>query len=436
MTGLKIKLTPKWSFYALFSLLMLLLFFRYSLLIYFPSIVFVAIFAMISMFGDRSIIFAVCLCCIPLYMSIQHYYVIAFCIIIYLIKYGRDIKLDLSFVPILLIVIWEILHCFLDSTNLKSMIAMVALYVFFILLISLHKIYLNYGFIVRVFSVMVLWTIVLLIARLLIEANYNLNEAFINIYRLGYTEDDSINLITNPNSLGIQCVLAVSCLVQLRMCGQKKATDLLLIISLLVLGALTVSRTYLACLLIMVLYLFLVSKGGIKKKFSLLVGIVIVFFFGILVLNFLFPMVLKSFATRLDTRDITGGRANLLRVYNEYLISSAKSLFWGIGSNDMGTRVVTECNIFDGVPHNGIQELLVAWGIPGLLFFACFIFVLIRRAKQENPNLTLMNYLPLVILLAKTQVGQLITSPYTMLSFVIIYLGLCFDINKKNQVKN
>ena len=48
MMDLKIKIPRRRQFYALFSILMLLLLFRYALLVHFPSIVFVAVLAMIA----------------------------------------------------------------------------------------------------------------------------------------------------------------------------------------------------------------------------------------------------------------------------------------------------------------------------------------------------------------------------------------------------
>ena len=434
MMDLKIKIPRRRQFYALFSILMLLLLFRYALLVHFPSIVFVAVLAMIAFMGDRDEILAVCVCCIPLCAAMQYYYVVSFCIIVYLLKYGRDIKLDFSFVPMFLIIIWEILHCFSENTNFKALIAMTLPYILFIVLISIRDIKPDYSFIVRVFSVMVLCTVLVMIVRLLIVSNYDLNSVFMNMYRLGSnSSEESTEFIINPNSLGIQCVLAISCLMQLRMNGQKKAGDLVMIISLLVLGALTASRTYLACLLIMVAFLFWASKGGVKKKLKLLIGSLLFVLIAIVILYLLFPAALEAFVKRLQVDDLSGGRLRLFVQYNEYLMSSVKSLLWGIGSLDLPWKVKAY-SISEGVPHNGIQEILVAWGILGLLLFLALIYVLIRRSKQENPHQTKMNYLLLVILFAKALVGQVITSPYTMLAFALVYLSLCYDFSSTEQV--
>ena len=80
------------------------------------------------------------------------------------------------------------------------------------------------------------------------------------------------------------------------------------------------------------------------------------------------------------------------------------------------------------MPHNGIQEVVVAWGVPGLLFFIAMICVMVRRSREENTNQRLLNYLPFVVLLAKIQVGQMITSSYTLLAFALIYISLCADL--------
>ena len=158
------KVSRRWLFWGLFSIFALFLILRYMLMIYFSSLIFVAILAMIAFVGDRDEILATCVCCIPLSMTFQYYYVIAICMVMYLCKYGKDIRLNFSFVPILLIIIWELGHCFSDNTSPKEWIVMMIPYMLLVWLFSARNIQsVDYNLIVRSFSAMVLCLCVVLL---------------------------------------------------------------------------------------------------------------------------------------------------------------------------------------------------------------------------------------------------------------------------------
>ena len=256
----------------------------------------------------------------------------------------------------------------------------------------------------------------------------------LDMQRLGLADEDIGGIVINPNSLGVLCVLAIGCLIQIRSANQKKKLDILMIILLLVLGALTCSRTYLVCLLILCAFLFIVSDRSMKEKFKFLLGSISVLLISVLLMHLWFPENLEMFIQRLKVEDITSGRDTLFIAYNDYLRSSVKTFFWGLGSLNLGEKVA-QLSIAFSVPHNGIQEILVAWGIVGLMLFVAMICVLIRRSRQENPNQLWTNYALLIVLLAKSMVGQVITSSYTMLSFALVYLSLCQDCTGKKYLK-
>ena len=431
LKSLILKECSRLRFYVLFSLLLLLLFLDYALLISIPSLVYIALLVCASFLGDQDEILSVCICCIPLCTAIDWHYVVIFCIAIFVFKYGKNIKLDFGVIPIILILVWEILHCFDGAANLKMIIAYFFLYSFLIMLFFLRDLRaIDYGFIMRNFAIAVFWVSCVLLLRLLIHNNFNLDIVFLDMQRLGLSDEEVGGMIINPNSLGVQCVLAVGGLAQIRSSGQKKAFDILLAILILLFGALTVSRTYLGCLLLLGVFLIVVSDMGLKGKLKLLFGSLSALLISVLLLCLVFPAVPEMFIQRLNAEDITGGRAALFSAYNDYLFSSAKAILWGLGSLNLGTKVM-QMSIVNNVPHNGIQEILVAWGIIGLALFVAMILVLIRRSKQENSRQSWANYSLLIVLIAKIMVGQVITSTYTMLSFALIYLSLCQDFSGK-----
>lgn len=425
----------RYLFYALFALNILLLFLNYALQISIPSAVFIAILVFTAFIGDKDELISICICCTAWSEGIKWHYVIILCSIIFVFKYGRKVKLNSSVIPIISIVIWEFLHCFSGKTNPNGMVSYAFLYVFFVLIFfACDMKMIDYPFIMRNFAIAVFGVCCILVLRLLIHNNFNLDIAFLDMQRLGLTDEEIGGMVINPNSLGVLCVLAVGCLMQIRSAGDKKTFDVFLIVVILILGALTCSRTYLVCLLILGVFRFLSSNIGFKRRIQLLLGSMLVLLISISILSIVFPASLEMFIQRLTVEDITGGREVLFAEYNKYLLSSAKALIWGVGSLNLSEKV-TQMSISFNVPHNGIQEILVAWGFIGLLLFVAMIFVMIRRSKQENPHQSLENYALLIVLLAKIMVGQVITSSYTMLAFALIYLSLCHDCTNKSLDK-
>ena len=421
----------RYQFYVLFALNIFLLFLHYALQLSIPSVVFIVVLVLSALMGDKDELISICICCIAWSEAIKCHYVLIFCCVIFLLKYGKKTKIDFGFVPIILIIIWEFLHCFFGDVNLNGMISYAFLYVFLILIFYAHNMQtLDYSFIMRTFAIAVFSVCCILVLRLLVHNNFSFDMAFLDMQRLGLTNEETGGMVINPNSLGVLCVLAAGCLVQIRSAGENKIADLVLTVLILVLGALTCSRTYLACLLILCMFLFVTSNGSMKKKFKFLVGGILLLLISVLLMYLIFPSTLDMFIQRLSGDDITSGRDTLFNDYNSYLFSSSKAFLWGLGSLNLDEKVM-QLSISFGVPHNGIQEILVAWGIIGLLLFIGMIFVMIRRSKQENPHQSWSNYALFIVLLAKIMVGQVITSNYTMLSLALIYLSLCHDCTGK-----
>jgi hypothetical protein len=78
-------------------------------------------------------------------------------------------------------------------------------------------------------------------------------------------------------------------------------------------------------------------------------------------------------------------------------------------------------------PHDAINEIIMAWGIPGFIIFCSFLFFLIKGAKKKNPHMRLVNYIPFLIIVMKALAGHWITSGYTMLATAFAYLSMCHD---------
>ena len=146
----------RYLFYVLFALNILLLFCNYALQISIPFFVYIAILVFVAFIGDRDELISACICCIAWSEAIKLHYVVILCSIIFVFKYGKKIKLDFGVIPVVLIVIWEFLHCFSDKTNLNGMVSYAFLYVFFALIFFARDMKtIDYPFIMRNFAIAV-----------------------------------------------------------------------------------------------------------------------------------------------------------------------------------------------------------------------------------------------------------------------------------------
>lgn len=417
-------------FYILLSLLLLLICVRYALQVNLPKIIYLLVILLIAAYGDRSEIVAMCMCCIPLHESVDFFYAVVICMVFYLLKYHREIRINLVFVSIVSMVLWELLH-FLGQTFeligfLTDIIPLLALLVF----VSADTRKTDYAFVARVVAATTAVLCVTLLIRVLFLARFNLVAALAGIQRLGLdatTSNRSAELSggeINPNTLGIICILATTPLMQLRTVGQGRKTDMLLSVILLVFGALTSSRTYLVCLAMMVLLLLFSQKGSINQKLRFLGIIILLIVLALLILNFAFPDLLRYYYSRFFEEDITTGRIGLMDTYHEFIVSNSNVLAFGIGLHDLAPKVMNVYRLAIVAPHNFIQELVIAWGLPGLVMFAAMLLMMILRSRQFCRRQSLLHYIPLLIILFKSLAGQLLDSYYTMLALSYAYLSL------------
>lgn len=429
------RVTPRTSahgrFYLLLGLLLAAIFTRYALQIDIPRVLFLVLIALTAATATLDELVALMLCCIPLHECIDLFYSLGLCLMALVSKHHAKLRIGTSFLIVLLMVLWELLHCYRADFSLRDLLCSVIPLVMLMLVMFLDPRELDYPFLVRSFAWTTAGVCFYLLGKVFYAADFNIVTAVAGLQRLGVKAEAAELAIeggdVNPNTLGIICVLAVTGLMQLRTMGTGSRRDYVLSICLIVFGALTASRTYLVCLLLMAVLLILAQKGGFARKARFLGIMVMILAVGLLLLWLLFPDLLSYYISRFLESDITTGRDDLLAAYHEFTISEPKVLLWGIGLQQYNHRLLEYFRVATVVPHNGIQEVVIAWGIPGLILFFGLFHTMLRRAKEFCSRPRLINYIPVLILLAKAQAGQLLLSSYTMLALSLAYLSLCQD---------
>lgn len=425
-------------FYSLLSALCVLLFVRYGLQIGVPRILLTGVVVLIALLGERDEILAIAMCCIPLHEAIDFFYALVACAAVYALKYYKEIRINMVVIIALAMIFWELLHCFDKDFSPKmflvSMIPLITMAV--ILCVDITDI--NYAFIVRTMAVITGITGFVLLVNLLVRADFDIMATFSGLRRLGFVSEESskntmLGSAVNPNALGIICVIVTSGLLQLRTVNRSGKRDLILMGGLVVFGVLTSSRTFLICLLLMAVLTILSQPGDIYKKLKFM-GILVLFSFVIvLLLCWLFPDLLEYYFKRFRVRDITTGRDALMRDYHRFIVNNPNVMFFGIGLQNFGDKLFNQYRVSWNYPHNSIQEIIIAWGIPGLIMITVLCGMLVLHSGKYSKKHRLLNYIPLLIILAKSMAGQLLTSNYTMLALSFAYLSMAQDFRLERK---
>ena len=271
---------------------------------------------------------------------------------------------------------------------------------------------------------------------MLLDHNFRLDIAFAERFRLGMNANSSRGALSfNANSLGVFSLLAMSGLVQLWMIKEQKFTDILLCVGLFLSGLLTMSKTFILCFGILIVLVWLAQKGDLKNKIifgAKAIGIMVLLMIPLVLIM---PGFFESFLGRFQVADFSSGRIGLFIQYTNYILSSVSRFVFGIGVTGYDYVLKRQLRYYYvNVPHNGIQEIVVVWGIVGLILFGLFMYCFFKEAKKKN-KFMLINYIPFILIFVKIQLGQFVTSNYTMLMLVYIYLSLCHNFEKEEVLE-
>ena len=404
----------------------------------FPITVLLIYFCVMAVFSDRDEIIALSVSCVPFTAAFQYRYALLAFIVIYLFKFPKSVKNYFAFIPLLLMMVWEVFHGISYSFSFVTYLQQFSELLFCSFVISLSNKKFNYKLISRVLAVSTVFVSAVLLIKVLETANFDFAAVFVSgKYRLGindYTESSYV-LNYNANMLGIMCNLAISGILLRMKIDKADVLDISLAVSLAFFGFLTLSRTFVVCLA-MIILMFIVSSGVIKLK-TIKNGIMFLFIalIALFVLYLKVPYVFDNIINRFNEEDITNGRSTLFAYYNDHIFSSFKYFVFGVGVQNILDKMAIIHSISPAdVPHSGFQEIVVGWGIVGFAFFISFLLIMIFTAKEKVSKMSMNNFIPFVLVIVAAQTGQLITSGYRLVSLTFAYIALCVDFSESKEL--
>ncbi len=389
--------------------------------------------AFIVVTGDRDEIIILGICCIPLSSSFQYKYTLLMCIIVYFLKYRKDIEYNSYILPLVFMMLWEGLHAFAYAYSLNEYLRSFAELLFCtFFMINMCK-SINYPLLCRMlaFSTIVMCFIVLM--NLLESTGYDFEGIFTGTYRFGVGDKEAENFGANynANALGFMCNLSIVGLLQLASLKKQKATDYAMIVGLMFFGFLTMSRSFIICLASVFVMFVLSRKGGIAGNIKTIIGIGVIIGATYYIMTNYASFIIEGIFERFQEKDVSGGRVDLISFYNKHIFSDMKYLLFGLGLQDLLPKVYRIYRTKVNVCHNGIQELLLVWGIPGLVMFIWFIKKMIESARSTAKGYKLINFAPLLLITLYVQSGQLITSGQVLLSLAFAYMSMCVNFKEE-----
>lgn len=233
-------------------------------------------------------------------------------------------------------------------------------------------------------------------------------------------------LYLDPNYYSVSAIFAIVLCIMLFI--SKKGNRLLLgavIGALTVFGFISYSKMFLITISAVALILII---GGLKSLKKILIVIFAVPVIGTVVYKW---MLRNNYITIMTDRfsggDISTGRFGIWKVYTEHINDSLTTLFFGDG---LGAGYLSV-----GGPHNTYIEAIYYIGLFGTAFFLISVFYIFKSGKLDIKR-TILNYaLPLLFLFMIATLGCFTVNDL-MFYFMLIWVGLNYDVDNYRQVVN
>lgn len=406
---------------------------RYLLKMNVPSAVFLLVAVVPVFWGSASELVACVMSYIPLSIAFQYKYALLIAIVVMLLKYRWRLKSAYALVLVLLMMIWELMHMVYGFFSITEYIRGFAELLFMGVLIMIDLGNLEYKMIIRSLAISTVGVCTIMLIMQLQQYNFNIlavlsRNAILWRFGQGNMDEGRFALNFNANNLGFICNLSISSMFLLRKKNEHIVFDLILTIGLFVFALMTVSRAAIVCMLMLIaLYVFGGESKGLKRVIgilSLLSGIAII---ATAVYTYV-PAIFENLLERFQREDVWNGRGDLFTQYTKFLLLSPDHLLFGIGMQSIFEKVSPVIWV-ENVPHNGLQEVLLAWGILGLFVMLTWFGMIVKQSRVYSRNKRdFYQYVPLLTVLVYSMSGQLLTSSRALMALSFAYICLCMQV--------
>ena len=257
------------------------------------------------------------------------------------------------------------------------------------------------------------------------QINHNVEMLLEEGSRLGYTKritDSSENVMmlsSNPNGIGFFSLTGLSLVFMLFSLKRIRFWPFIILsIVFVYVGALSVSRTWLAGMIVLVSMFFFTR--GVKDNKSYLRYFIILLLVSIAIIAMYRNVVFfQAFSSRFNngTFVTAGGRTTIFKEYNQYLVNHPLQLIFGVGAVHYHDVI----NEIDNATHNGTQQIVIAYGLVGLV---AFIVMTIKGFIMNYRKGFFVCAITFFIALFYVQTGQLLNPYQNLYIFLISFVAM------------
>lgn len=373
---------------------------------------------------------------LPLLMGVNQFTI--FVPLLFLFIKSKKINKRQVIYPLVLILFEFVLEVFFSSCKLYDL-SLYSLYVliFSFLLFDENEGY-DYGEVIKYFIVstafvsliIVLYSIqtygIISILSGAIRIGDVNSELAMRVGMISDIDETSTHFSVNPNTLAYFSISSISLLLVGK--DKLKVNRIVYILSfasLLVAGALTVSRTWMLCLVLLFALYF-------QKKIRDNIAFLLLASFIVIIVLFIFrdSIIAELFYSRMDNGNLAtgGGRTEIFSKYMNFLFDHPIHLL--LGCSVMNYKEVA--HIVNSV-HCGLQQILVCYGCIGVLIFLVMAYQFFKRFYCYKGRKPFVYLLPFIIIFLFDQSIQFLNPHYLMLPF--IFAGYSLRLSKTSLVR-
>ena len=428
---LRIKKYGENHIFKVYWLLMVaLMIVRYVLKINVPAAAFLLVSLIPICFGSISEQMAFAVSIIPFSVAFQYKYAILMLSVSLLFKARWRLKRSGLLITILVMMVWELAHAFYEPFSYVEYLRDFAELILLGIVTSLSVEELDHKLVIRSLSLSVVAVCAIMLFMQLQQFHFNIIAVFARSarsYRFGQSNmaAGEFALNFNANNLGFLCNLASSGCLLLAARKEHKLFDMVLAVSASVFAIMTLSRAAIVCMAMVYMAYFFFTEGVAVRKVWRGLGGLAVAAAAVVLIGIFVPSVFENLTERFQRVDVWNGRGNLFKYYTQFMMSSPLYFLFGVGMQQIYVKVSPYAPVVD-VPHNGLQEVWVAWGIVGLALFIAVLWKLLTVSKPyAGGRRQLYQFVPLGLTLLFVMSGQFLTSSRALLALSFSYICLC-----------
>jgi hypothetical protein len=366
----------------------------------------------------------------PLLWGLPSTYILLVALIIYIFK-SHSINKNVLFLTVFFIFLEGIASLFYLKPDYVLIVKyLLALIIFFLLLYEEDSI--DYMRCMQLFLYgSTVLCLVIIISTFISGPSDWFNLFSKGLFRFGDVQvDETTNMVLalNANSLAYYSITGLSLGIVLFENQTTKSSQVITILCMIVhffAGVLALSRSWLLVTVICILFLLYDSKKSWKSIFMACSVLSILIFLGMWYLD-KNPYILQGFMTRFEDDNVqtAGGRVGLFEAYMNLFLDNTRYLFMGTGV----TQYKSVTGVYNSL-HNGIEQILVCYGIPGMLIFLFGMLNPLRYIGKKD----LLYWIPFIAVVLFVQTIQFINPETLIFPYIIAIFSLRFGAQKYSK---